>query len=135
METVKGWVCRQPECGEIHEALLKDSLARRRGYVCVANVHTTMIGYFDRAYRRITNEATYAVPDGVPLVWAMRSFGARRQDRVRGPTLMRDLVDLGRAHGLKHYLYGGSPAAVAELRASLEREYPGCKIVGAESPP
>lgn len=120
---------------EISRALLADALARRPGYVCVANVHTTMIGYFDPGYRRITNEATYAVPDGLPLVWAMKSLGAIEQDRVRGPTLIRDLVDLGRAYSLKHYFYGGSPKAVAALKAALEKEYPGCEIVGAESPP
>jgi N-acetylglucosaminyldiphosphoundecaprenol N-acetyl-beta-D-mannosaminyltransferase len=120
---------------EMHRALLADALARRPGYVCVANVHTTMMGYFDSEYQRITNEATYAVPDGVPLVWAMKSLGVVKQDRVRGPSLMRDLVDLGRPYGLKHYLYGGSPAAVSALKSTLEIDYPGCQIVGAESPP
>ena len=114
---------------------MADALAGRPGYVCVSNVHTTMMGYFDPAYQRITNEASYAVPDGLPLKWAMRSLGAAEQDRVRGPSLMRDLVDLGRAHGLKHYCYGGTSEAVRQLKETLEREYPGCLIVGAESPP
>ncbi|RYZ94053.1 MAG: glycosyltransferase, partial [Proteobacteria bacterium] len=120
---------------EVHRALLDDALARRPGYVCVANVHTTMMGYFNPAYQRITNEAAYALPDGLPLVWAMKSLGVASQDRVRGPTLMRDLVDLGRAHSLKHYFYGGTSEAVKALKAQLEKEFPGCEIVGAESPP
>ena len=120
---------------EILEALIEDALQRRSGYVCVANVHTTMMGAFDSSYQRITNNAAYAVPDGMPLVWAMRSLGIKAQDRVRGPSLMRDLVALGRSYGLKHYLYGGSPATVNALKASLEATYPGCEIVGAESPP
>ena len=118
-----------------HKALLEAARAGKRGYVCVSNVHTTMTGFFSGAFRRMTNDAAFAVPDGVPLVWAMRSMGHKNQDRVRGPTLMRDLFDLGRASGIRHYLYGGSPEGVRALRETLLMLYPGAEIVGAESPP
>lgn len=120
---------------DLHKILLAQALQGASGYVCVANVHTTMMGFFDPSYRAITNAATFAVPDGMPLVWAMRSLGAKSQDRVRGPTLMRDLFDQGRTANARHYLYGGSPAAVQDLKETLLREYPGAQIVGAESPP
>jgi N-acetylglucosaminyldiphosphoundecaprenol N-acetyl-beta-D-mannosaminyltransferase len=120
---------------EIESRLLKEAELGRRGYVCVANVHTTMMGWADPEYRQIANESAYTVPDGMPLVWAMKSLGAPEQDRVRGPSLMRALMDKGREKGLKHYLYGGSPKAIAALQEMLHRDYPGVKIVGAESPP
>lgn len=120
---------------EIYAALLADAKAARRGYVCVSNVHTTMTGFFRRAYRRITNSSLYSVPDGLPLVWAMRSLGAHGQDRVRGPSMMRDLFRLGQQQGIRHYLYGGTPEALAGLQAQLRREAPGALVVGAESPP
>lgn len=119
----------------LSEAILRYAQARKAGYVCVANVHTTMMGFFDPTYRRITNEAAYAVPDGMPLVWAMKSLGASDQDRARGPSLMAEMMDRGRALSLKHYLYGGSPAALRALQEAMERAYPGCQIVGAYSPP
>jgi N-acetylglucosaminyldiphosphoundecaprenol N-acetyl-beta-D-mannosaminyltransferase len=106
-----------------------------KGYICVSNVHTTMTGVFSRAYRRILNGSLLTVPDGVPLVWAMRTLGAPGQDRVRGPTLMRNLMDQGRRIGAKHYLIGGSPAALADLQGVLKENYPGVEIVGVESPP
>lgn len=121
---------------DLTNAILEDGVASRSGYVCVSNVHTTMMGYFDPDYQRITNESTYSVPDGVPLVWAMNalSFG-HLQDRVRGPTLMREVCDLGRQQNLKHYLYGGSEKTLAALKETLQRDFPGIQIVGAESPP
>ena len=119
----------------VHTFLEARAQAGGGGYVCVSNVHTTMMGYFDSSYREITNGSLLSVPDGVPLVWGMRSLGAGAQDRVRGPSLMRDLLDRGRAWGAKHYLYGGSPAALAALRRVIAAEYPGALIVGAESPP
>ncbi len=120
---------------DVHRQLLERAARFESGYICVSNVHTTMMGVFDLSYRAITNAAALAVPDGMPLVWAMRSLGAVEQDRVHGPTLMRDLFDLGRSHGIKHYLYGGSPAAVQALKEALLARYPGALIVGAESPP
>lgn len=120
---------------QIHSSLIALAQQRKAGYVCVSNVHTTMTGFFDSTYQCITNESTFSVPDGVPLVWAMRSFGASRQDRVRGPSLMRDMMDQGRQHGFTHYLYGGSPRVLAKLKQTLEKEYPGVLIVGTESPP
>jgi N-acetylglucosaminyldiphosphoundecaprenol N-acetyl-beta-D-mannosaminyltransferase len=123
---------------EVVDFLLRhgaETAGRPGGYVCVSNVHTTMTGVINRAYRAVLNGSLLTVPDGVPLVWAMRSLGAGGQDRVRGPSLMRQVVDQGRRVGAKHYLIGGAPAALAALQQTLKENYPGCEIVGAESPP
>ena len=119
---------------EMVGTLLSDAHQGKSGYVCVSNVHTTMMGFFDRNYQAITNQSQYSVPDGVPLVWAMNAMGAS-QDRIRGPSLMRDLCDQGRASGLKHFLYGSSPKTLGHLKQYLENQYPGIQIVGAVSPP
>lgn len=96
------------------------------------------MGYFDPTYQAITNASLLSVPDGLPLVWAMNSLrenSDHEQDRVRGPSLMRDLVDKGRAKEVKHFLFGGSPQALTLLKEKLENDFPGAKIVGEESPP
>ena len=121
--------------GEMVERILRDAQARRSGYVCVGNVHTTMTGFADEEYRRITNMSAYSVPDGQPVRWAMRLLGAKEQERVRGPSLMKAVCDRGRGPGLRHYLYGASPAALEALVVALESAYPGIQIAGAESPP
>lgn len=120
---------------EMVERLLIHAKSGKPGYVCVSNVHTTMTGFFDPAYRRVTNESTYSVPDGQPVRLAMRLLGASGQERVRGPSLMKALCDRGRAEGLRHYLYGGSPETLECLVQVLQQRYPGISIVGAESPP
>ena len=120
---------------KIQEEVLKRAQTKIPGYVCVANVHTTMMGFWNPQYQQITNESCLAVPDGMPLVWAMKSFGVHDQNRVRGPTLMRDLFDLGREKKIRHYLFGGTEETIRLLVEILNREYPGAVIVGAESPP
>lgn len=120
---------------QVMELLFARALGGGGGYVCVSNVHTTMTAFFSASYRAVMNGSLFTVPDGVPLVWAMRTLGAPEQDRVRGPSLMRDMMAEGRARGAKHYLYGGSEKAVAALKHTLEERFPGVNIVGAESPP
>lgn len=132
--------CRYSMAGrqEVVDFLLRQGLAGAGGpggYVCVSNVHTTMTGVMNRAYRKVLNGSLLTVPDGVPLVWAMRSLGAGGQDRVRGPSLMRQVFDQGRRVGAKHYLIGGAPPALEALQKTLRENYPGCEIVGLESPP
>jgi N-acetylglucosaminyldiphosphoundecaprenol N-acetyl-beta-D-mannosaminyltransferase len=118
-----------------YQFLIAHALNGGSGYVCVSNVHTTMTGYFDSNYQKITNESLLSVPDGVPLVWAMKSMGAPSQDRIRGPSMMKDLSNMGVSKNIRHYLYGGSPATIQALKETLEKNYPGIQIVGAESPP
>jgi N-acetylglucosaminyldiphosphoundecaprenol N-acetyl-beta-D-mannosaminyltransferase len=74
--------------------------------------------------------------DGMPLVWLARALGAGPHvSRVYGPDLMLDVLDRGRAHGLRHYLYGGTPDTLALLAERLGQRFPGVQIVGAEAPP
>ncbi len=48
---------------------------RRRGYVCVAAVHTVMACREDPALRAAVLGADFTVPDGQPLVWALTLLG------------------------------------------------------------
>jgi len=115
--------------------LLNHALALKGSYVCVSNVHTTMMGYWDQKYQNITNQSLLSVPDGVPLVWSMQLLGATHQDRIRGPSLMRDVCDAGVPFGLKHFLFGSKPEVLSALQKKLKLHYPGIQIVGSMSPP
>ncbi len=116
-------------------AVLTSALDKNSGYVCVSNVHTTMMGYFDPSYQSITNDSFLSVPDGMPVRWAMNFLGEGNQDRVRGPALMRAVCDLGRSKGVRHFLYGATKATLEKLERYLLEQYPGIEIAGKISPP
>jgi len=46
------------------------------GYVCVAAVHTVMACREDPGLRAAVEGASFTVPDGQPLVWALNALGA-----------------------------------------------------------
>jgi N-acetylglucosaminyldiphosphoundecaprenol N-acetyl-beta-D-mannosaminyltransferase len=106
------------------------------GYACVAAVHTVMACREDRELRAAVLGATFVVPDGQPLVWALKALGHPLPGRVYGPELMDQACARAAATGLRFYLYGGrNPGALAELARKLRLRHPGLKIVGGHCPP
>jgi N-acetylglucosaminyldiphosphoundecaprenol N-acetyl-beta-D-mannosaminyltransferase len=104
-------------------------------YVCVTSVHGIMTARSDPGFRQILNSADIATPDGMPVVWALRSFGHRSQSRVYGPTLMLELCENAVKRGHRVFLYGGRPESLAALSRELAARFPNLQIVGTYSPP
>ena len=104
-------------------------------YICVSNVHTTVMAYRDKAYRRVQNSAAMALPDGQPLSIVSRKRGFSQAKRVPGPDLMPAILDLSQKTGYRHYFYGSTEATLAALEAALRRRYPKLQIAGMYSPP
>jgi N-acetylglucosaminyldiphosphoundecaprenol N-acetyl-beta-D-mannosaminyltransferase len=104
-------------------------------YVCVTSVHGVMEARKDSGLRSILNDADIATPDGMPLVWALRSFGVANQQRVYGPTLMLVLCEQAARLGHRVFLYGGRPETLEVLRSNLIERFPALKIAGSYSPP
>lgn len=104
-------------------------------YVCVTTVHGVIECQRDPALRRIFNHSGLATPDGMPLVWLSRLSGFRSVERVYGPDLMLALCQHSIGRGYRHFLYGGTEGVADELKARMERRFPGLQIVGTYTPP
>ena len=110
--------------------------AGERGYVTAAAVNLIMAAQEDPEARAAVLGATLAVPDGQPLVWALRALGHRRATRIYGPDLMARFCERAALAGTPIYLYGGRTAAALELlERRLRERFPGLRIVGGFSPP
>lgn len=109
--------------------------SRTSCYVIAANVHVVMTAYWRRDFQQIVNQAALVTPDGMPLVWAMRLLGVKKQTRVYGPDLMLAVCDRAAQTGLPIYLYGGTPAMLAKLQHNLATCFPKLKIAGSYAPP
>ncbi len=110
--------------------------ADARGWLTAAAVNLVMSARDDSATMRAVLGATLAVPDGQPLVWALRLLGYARATRVYGPDLMAHHCAHAARVGTPIYLYGGrSEQALGLLRARLGERFPGLRIVGGFSPP
>jgi N-acetylglucosaminyldiphosphoundecaprenol N-acetyl-beta-D-mannosaminyltransferase len=106
-----------------------------RGYFCHAAVNAVMNARRRPEAAAALRDSTLTLPDGMPLVWALRSLGEEIPDRVYGPDLM--LLACGGERGpARHFFYGGrdEPATHA-LAEALRRRFPGIEIAGHWTPP
>jgi N-acetylglucosaminyldiphosphoundecaprenol N-acetyl-beta-D-mannosaminyltransferase len=83
----------------------------------------------------VLNSADVATPDGMPVVWALRSFGEAQQQRVYGPDLMLALCAAAEQYGYRIYFYGGHGEILSNLRQRLLKRFPNLLIAGEHSPP
>lgn len=104
-------------------------------YICVSNVHTTVMSYEDSDYCKIQNEGLMAIPDGGPLAKIGNKRGYRTMERTTGPDLMEEIFRISSKKGYKHYFYGSTLDTLEKMRINLKKEYPGIRIVGMYSPP
>jgi N-acetylglucosaminyldiphosphoundecaprenol N-acetyl-beta-D-mannosaminyltransferase len=110
--------------------------AGARGWLTAAAVNLVMSARDDPNTMRAVLEATLAVPDGQPLVWALHLLGYAHATRVYGPDLMERYCAHAAATGTSIYLYGGrSEQALALLTERLLERFPSLRIVGGFSPP
>ncbi len=106
-----------------------------KGYVCLTGVHGVMEAQSDPGLRNILNDAFLCLPDGMPTVWVGHRQGFRQMRRVYGPDYMLAMCRHSRLLGYRHFLYGGAPGVVEQLKARLQTQMPWLQIVGTYSPP
>src|SRR5204863_1475285 len=116
-------------------AVIERALSKQGGYASRTGVHGLTLSQSDPGLRHALHEAWVNFPDGAPVAWRQRRNGSPHAERIAGPDLMPRVIDLGREHGLRHYLFGATPAVLERLEANLLRRYPGAQIVGTSSPP
>ena len=104
-------------------------------YICVSNVHTTVMSYEDECYRDIQNSGFMALPDGKPLSVISKKRGFSKAERVTGPDLMQEVFKISEEKGYSHYFYGSTQDTLDKLKKKLNEKYTNMKIVGMYSPP
>lgn len=104
--------------------------------VHLCNAYTLSLALRSPSYREALNAGDLKFADGHPVAAVGRRLGHHNMHaRVYGPDLMLSVIDRGRKHGLRHFLYGGAPGVADELAERLGQMFPGVLIVGTECPP
>lgn len=115
---------------------IEDNLQSFKGdYICISNVHTTVMAYDNSEYKKIQNSAAMVLPDGAPLSIISKLKGFKDAERVTGPDLMEEIFKLSENKGYTHYFYGSTEETLELLRQNLITKYPNLKISGMYSPP
>ena len=117
-------------------SLLKNKISVLKGeYICISNVHTTVMSYEDPEYCKVQNTAYLRLPDGKPLSVVAKKRGFKEAERVTGPDLMKEIFEISEECGFTHYFYGSTEETLELLKEKLLAKYPNLNIVGMYSPP
>jgi len=117
------------------EAVMTALRERRKGYICLRDVHGVILAQNDAAFRQILNSAFLTTPDGMPLVWLGRRAVGSYVDRVYGPDLMLEVFQATERTPFRHFFYGGAPGVAEALQTRMKARFPGAEVCGFWSPP
>ena len=104
-------------------------------YMCVSNVHTTVMSYDDETYCAVQNGGIMAIPDGGPLSSVGRRRGFTDMKRTTGPDYMKEILSISAQEGYRHFFYGSTERTLYKLLRTIERKYPDVQVAGMYSPP
>lgn len=108
--------------GQAVDAIADDVVRRRPGYVCVADMNSTLLASRDPELARAMDGARMTVPDGTPLAWSGRLAGVHGASRVPGPDLLPAMLRACLANGWSSFFYGGDPGVAEDLVANLRTQ-------------
>jgi N-acetylglucosaminyldiphosphoundecaprenol N-acetyl-beta-D-mannosaminyltransferase len=113
-----------------------EELAQRGkpGMVTACNTHLVALARQQPEFGKILEGFDLLLPDGMPLVWAMRKRGAAIKDRVYGPYLMQEALKKF-PRPWKHFFFGGTERCLEELVVAARKIQPHLEVAGILSPP
>lgn len=104
-------------------------------YIVTPNPEFVVYAHRHPYFKDILNDADLSIPDGTGILWAARRQGTPLPEKVTGTDLAINLLPLANQKGYKLYLLGGSSGTAETAKKVIENQFPGIKIVGAESGP
>lgn len=115
---------------------LLEELAQQKkpGMVAACNTHLVALARQQPEFGKILEGFDLLLPDGMPLVWAMRAQGATIKGRVYGPYLMQEALKKF-SRPWKHFFFGGTERCLEELVVAARKIQPQLEIAGILSPP
>ena len=104
-------------------------------YICVSNVHTTVMAYDNKDYLKVQNSSVLSIPDGGPLSSVGRKRGFPEMKRTTGPDLLDEILKISVKNNYKHYFYGSTDETLYKLKSVIKDKYGDVNVVGMFSPP
>lgn len=123
---------------ECLDAIITDVQRGRPRAGIFVNANTIAVAARDERFKAMLNSSlTTCFSDGMPLVWVGRhAYGVSTAQwpRVYGPDFMEAML-ARRDSDLRHFLLGGTPQTLDDLRGRIAERWSSATVVGAESPP
>jgi len=104
------------------------------GWVSTPNVQQLRLISANQSVRSLVNDASLAVADGMPLIWAASIAGNPLPERVAGSSLVWSLARSAATAGATIFLLGGDTGVAERAGARLQAEISGVRVAGTYCP-
>lgn len=111
------------------------SKEERCHFIVNTGFHGIHVAIRDERFRQIVNSADLFSPDGIAAVWIAKLLGKKLPRRATSAELMAMYFDRANQTGYSSFFFGDTDETLADLKSSLERNYPGHRVAGTYSPP
>ncbi len=115
---------------QLKEKVMSDIEQKRQSYIVAINPEKILKAQQDAQLRRLLNQATYQIPDGVGVLLASKIKGGNISQRVTGIDMFLTLCEQAALHDKSVFLYGAKPGVADKAKEGLLRRYPNLKIAG-----
>lgn len=106
------------------------ALSQNTQSVIPINPEMIMLAQKDKGFKKILNQASLVLPDGIGVVIASRILGKPIRNRVTGVDTVKRLAAMAVQKRWKLFLLGAAPGVAEKVKEKLEFENPGIHIVG-----
>ena len=115
----------------LRESVIYDIKKNKKSTVIAINPEKIMKSRDDYELKKILNEATYKIPDGVCVVLASKIKKGKINNRITGVDSMEMLCELSDEKGYKIFMYGAKKEVLVQAKINLKKKYKNINIVGA----
>jgi N-acetylglucosaminyldiphosphoundecaprenol N-acetyl-beta-D-mannosaminyltransferase len=128
-----------PVCGcdleEFADIAISAILNRRKTLFTTVNTYSIGVAQKNREFLNHFKTADFVLPDGIGIVWAVRSLGKECKERVSGPEFTNNLLERANNNGFSIYLLGTTDENLNKIISNIKKKYPSVRIAGSYSPP
>jgi N-acetylglucosaminyldiphosphoundecaprenol N-acetyl-beta-D-mannosaminyltransferase len=110
-------------------------LNRRKTLFTTVNTYSIVVAQKNQEFLNHFRTVDFVLPDGIGIVWAVRSLRQECKERVSGPEFTNALLARADNNGFSIYLLGSTEENLNKIISNIKMKYPSVRIAGSYSPP
>ena len=115
---------------KLKDNIIEDIENKKKSFIVAINPEKILKARKDEKLKKLLNNATYQIPDGVGIIYASKIKKGNIKSRITGIDCMDMLCKLASDKGYKIFLYGAKEETIKLAKEKLEEKYQNIKIVG-----
>jgi N-acetylglucosaminyldiphosphoundecaprenol N-acetyl-beta-D-mannosaminyltransferase len=117
------------------KTILQWNKSKKFNYVCVSNVHSCIVSFWNKKFKNAHNSAGLALADGRPIYWSLKLLGSKNAEHLPGYYVTEKIFDLANKDKIKLGFYGSTNDNLKKIKFNLKKKYKKLQIKYIYSPP